>query len=395
MNKQREELVRLAASGGVSVTVLCRRRNVCRQMAYKWRRRMREEGEIKERSRRPKHSPRQSSAEIEAIVLRIRHESNGAWGGRKIRRVMRNEGLATVPAASTITEILRRHGELEKSAAEHPGPLQRFERAAPNELWQMDFKGHFAVGTGRCYPLGALDDHSRYLLMLAACAGESEKPVRRHLTTAFRAYGLPLTMLMDWGSPWGEGRHTHMTVWLMRLGIRVIHGRVRHPQTQGKQERFHRSLNAEVLSGRSFADLDHCQRAFDAWRPVYNFKRPHDSLALDVPADRFKPSPRSFPETLEPIDYGSGAIVRRVDVSGRFSFQNQVLTLSKAFRGQPIALRPTMIDGVFDVHYCAHRIAQINLRAPNDAACGFVDNADALPTTPQAQQPQQPLENIL
>ena len=109
---------------------------------------------------------------MEAEVLRIRGNSNNAWGGRKIARVLEREGAVVVPAASTITEILRRHGKLEAHAGEHPGPHRRFERAQPNELWQMDFKGDFATGRGRCHPLTVVDDHSRYALAVEACGSE-------------------------------------------------------------------------------------------------------------------------------------------------------------------------------------------------------------------------------
>ncbi len=324
-------------------------------------------------------------------MLRIRAASNGAWGGRKIAAVMRRAGQRAVPAASTITAILRRHDQLGARAAEHPGPWQRFERAAPNELWQMDFKGHFALPRGRCHPLTVLDDHSRYALGLEALADEREGSVRVRLSAIFRRYGLPWAMIMDNGSPWGDssgGRHTVFTVWLIRLGIHVGHARPLHPQTCGKDERFHRSLEVEVLAGRSFGDLIHCQAAFDAWRVVYNHQRPHEALAMGVPAERYRLSPRPFPDTLPPIEYAPGDIVRKVRDGGRISFDHRVWRVGKAFVGQPIALRPTAQEGCFTLHFCAQRIGRIDLRAP--PACGFVDSAEeALPTTPQApQQPQ-------
>jgi len=133
-------------------------------------------------------------------VLEIRDGSNGAWGGRKIAKVLANRGMEGVPGPSTITGILRRHGRLEQRAGEHPGPFQRFERAAPNELWQMDFKGHIGVGTGRCHPLTVLDDHARYSLGLQACGNQQDQTVRERLTAIFECYGLPLRMLMDNGS---------------------------------------------------------------------------------------------------------------------------------------------------------------------------------------------------
>jgi Integrase core domain len=150
--------------------------------------------------------------------------------------------------------------------------------------------------------------------------------VRQHLQEAFRRYGLPLAMLMDGGPPWsdpGGDPLTSFSIWLMRLGIRVVRGRPRHPQTQGKEERFHRTLKAEVVSGRSFRDLDDCQRAFDDWRPRYNHERPHEALDMATPSQRYQPSARPFPETLPPIEYAPGDQVRKVDSDGFISFKNR------------------------------------------------------------------------
>jgi transposase InsO family protein len=372
---QREEFVKLASAAGANRKELCRRFGISRKTGYKLLRRYAAEGcaGLADRSRRPRRSPGRIPDAVETEVLRIRKASRDAWGGRKIAAVMQRSGHAEVPAPSTITAILRRHGKLAARADEHPGPYQRFERAAPNELWQMDFKGHFPMVAGRCHPLTVLDDHSRYAVGLAACGDEQEGTVRQRLVAVFRRYGLPWAMIMDNGAPWGDAgdqRYTIFTVWLLRLGVRVTHGRPRHPQTQGKDERFHRTLKAEVLSARSFRDLDECQTAFDGWRHVYNHERPHDALDLAVPADRYRPSPRAFPETLPPIEYGPGDIVRIVDSEGCISFRNRKWRLGKPFRKQPIALRPTREDGVFSAHYCTHRIATLDVRGA--AACGVV-----------------------
>jgi transposase InsO family protein len=389
---QREEFVRLASASGANRSELCRRFGISRGKGYKWLERYAAEGRdgLTDRSRRPLNSPGRSSEAVEAEVLRIRARSKNAWGGRKIAKVMADNGELVVPAPSTITEILRRHGKLTQRESEHPGPYQRFERAAPNELWQMDFKGHFPMTQGRCHPLTVLDDHSRYALGLEACADERDATVRGRLVPLFRRYGLPFEMLMDNGSPWGDAGDqpfTVFTAWLMRLGIRVTHGRPRHPQTQGKDERFHRTLKAEVLDGNSFCDLVACQSAFDEWRQVYNHERPHQALGLERPGTRYRVSPRVFPEQLPAIEYAPGDAVRRVDRDGFISFKNRPWRIGKAFRRQPVAVRPTSDDGVFSVHYCAQPIGRIDLRAETPAG-GFVDIAAAMPTTPPAQ-PQQ------
>ncbi len=170
------------------------------------------------------------------------------------------------------------------------------ERAVPNELWQMDYKGHFPMLQGRCHPFTVLDDHSRFCVGLYASDNETAESTQAFLTATFRCYGLPQAILCDNGNTWGAGfpdfSLTSLTVWLIRLGIAPHHGRPAHPQTQGKEERFHRTLKAEVLQGRSFRDLDDCQRHFDPFRDRYNLVRPHEALQLDTPVQHYQPSER-------------------------------------------------------------------------------------------------------
>lgn len=392
--EQREEFVKLALAAGSNKLELCRRFGISRSNGNKWIARYLTQGRagLADRSRRPHHSPTRSEDAVEAEVLCIRESSNNAWGGRKIARVMARRGELKVPAPSTITDILRRHGKLAARPGEHPGPYRRFERATPNELWQMDFKGDFATARGRCHPLTVIDDHSRYALGVDACGNQQDRSTRERLVAVFRRYGLPDTMLMDNGAPWGDsggGPFTAFAVWLLRLGVRVTHGRPFHPQTQGKDERFHRTLKAEVLNGRHFADLAACQLAFDHWRHIYNHHRPHQALALATPGEHYQPSRRSFPETLPLIEYADGDAVRKVSQDGLISFKTRRIRLGKPFRGEPIALRPTAEDGVFSIHFCTRQIGTVDLRAAAPWARGFVDIATAMPTTPPAQQQKQ------
>jgi Integrase core domain len=189
--------------------------------------------------------------------------------------------------------------------------------------------------------------------------------VQQELTNVFRCYGLPDQMLMDNGSPWGDDAHsklTVLTVWLIRLGIRVTHCRPYHPQTQGKDERFHRSLEFEVLRWNRFHDLNHCQRYFDEWRDIYNLERPHESLGMQVPADRYRPSNRPFPRLLAQIEYPSTDLVRSVDGYGRISFRGQRVRVSRALSGYRVALRPTNTDGQWQIFFCQQRITSVDLR---------------------------------
>jgi transposase InsO family protein len=363
----RREFVYLARWKGANVSALCRRFGISRATGYKWLERSASGAELVDRSRRPHHSPGRCSEAVEAAVLalRARHPS---WGGRKLARRLRDLGYAGVPAPSTITAILRRYGRLDGPGAAQPRDWQRFEHPCPNALWQMDFKGHFALATGRrCHPLTVLDDHSRYALGLAGCHDERSSTVQDKLTATFRRYGLPECMLCDNGGPWGdspEHPYTPLGVWLLRLGVGIRHSRPYHPQTLGKDERFHRSLNAEVLSGPPFADLTACQQAFDQWRHVYNHERPHEALGLDVPATRYRSSPRSFPEVLPALEFAPGCHLRKVEPGGRVNFQGRRLRVPKAFAGYHIGLRPTLTDGLWEAVFLRYRIAQIDLRDP-------------------------------
>ena len=365
----REEFCRLARAGGANVRELCRRYRVSSATAYLWLGRYDAEGRLglENRSRRPLRSPRRTPDEMEARVVAIR-QAHPAWGGRKIRRVLETQGAAP-PSASTITEILRRRGLLEAAERSASGAVRRFEHAAPNDLWQMDFKGHFALGRGRCHPLTVLDDHSRYALELGACADEQTLTVQTRLQRVFERYGLPRRILADNGSPWGassgEARHTRLTIWLLDLGVGIAHGRPYHPQTQGKDERFHRTLKAEVLDGRLFADLAQAQAAFDAWLAVYNAQRPHEALGLATPSTRYAMSLRPMPSHIAPPSYEPGVAVRKVHPGGWFQVQGRQFYCSGAFAGLLVALRPTNADGGFHLCYRSHVIGRFDLRHPN------------------------------
>ena len=362
----RLEFVTLARKEGSYLTEICRRFGISRKIGYKWLERYDLEGimGLQDRSRRPQTSPRRTPDPMEEAVLAVRQEHD-TWGGRKIKARLQTLGWQDVPAASTITEILRRHGCIDLEESGKHKAWNRFEAEAPNALWQMDFKGHFEAAEGRCHPLTVLDDHSRYALCLQACPDEKEITVRQRLILVFRRYGVPEKILVDNGSPWGsDGEHpfTLLTVWLMRQGIQVLHSRAYHPQTLGKDERFHRTLRAEVSQYCAGLNLEVCQERFEGWREVYNFERPHEALEMATPASRYTPSARSFQESLTPIEYSPGDQVRKVQQGGKISYRNREYALPKAFYGQYVALRPTPQDGVMDVFFCNQKIMHVDLK---------------------------------
>ena len=373
--EQREEFARLASVAGANMSELCERFGISRTSGYKWLARFRADGRggLRDQSRRPQTNPTRTAALIEQRVVELRQQ-HPAWGGRKLRtrlRALQAVAEKELPSASTITEILRRHQLLDAGESAKHQPFTRFERPRPNDLWQMDFKGHFAVTRGgRCHPLTVLDDHSRFVVALRACENEQAVTVQAALSDVFRRYGLPNQMLTDNGSPWGDSgqsSHTGLSVWLLRLGIGVTHGRPYHPQTQGKDERFHRTLTVELLCRMSAVDVPACQPHFDRFREEYNHERPHEALGLATPISRYQVSPRVFPETLPPIEYGSDLTVRKVSDKGWLSYHSRRFNVGQAFEGLSVGLRPAPEgpDGWIEVRFCQHRLGHLNLHDPH------------------------------
>lgn len=361
---QRREFVRLALLEGSNRQELCRRFGISRQTGYECLRRYAGgDTELADRSRRPLTSPLQSPPEVEAAVLAVR-EAHPAWGARKIAAVIRRDG-SSPPAVSTIHTILQRHGRI---AALPGGPQAklRFEKEAPNQLWQMDFKGWSRLSNGdQLHPLTIVDDHSRFALCLDACADQRRTTVTHSLERVFRTYGLPQAFFVDNGKPWGDSQDTSWSklgVWLLKLGVELIHSRPYHPQSRGKNERFHRSLDEEVLSLKPLHSFVHAQRAFNTWREVYNFDRPHGALDHQVPASRFQISPRAMPAKLPQPEYGPHDIVRTVSsTKGYVAFKGRNWKVPEAFCGERLAIRPLSLDDRYGVFFASHQIAIIDL----------------------------------
>jgi transposase InsO family protein len=365
------EFVREALLEGANVSALCRRDGIGRTLAHKMIRRFLASGEagLADLPRRPHHSPRRSALAVEAEALAVR-KAHPAWGGRKIGKVLERKGFEP-PAPSTVTDILRRNGVELGQFGGGAKPFIRFEHEAPNDLWQMDFKGHVPMADGaRLHPLTVLDDHSRFSLVLSACGREDGETVKTRLITAFRRFGLPVRMAMDNGPPWGDRGNqpfTRFGVWLIEQGIFISHSRPLHPQTLGKDERFHRTLKAEALQ-EMFADLAASQAALDAWRGVYNDERPHEAIGYAVPADRYSPSGRQYRDAPEPWFYGEEDEVRRVQKKGEASLFGHTIKISKAFHGKHIAFRPAENgkDGVYEAWFRHQKIKTIDLKAQQE-----------------------------
>ena len=368
----KEEFVTLARQREGSFGALCQRYGISRACGYKWLSRYEKAGVegLEERSRRPHHHPQATSAEMEEGIVELRQQ-NPAWGGRKLRRRLLDLGQKAVPSASTITEILRRRGLLMVPASGPPGPWQRFEHLAPNDLWQMDFKAPLqTLRSGVCHPFTALDDHSRFALQLEPCPNQRLPSVQDALQATFERYGLPRAILCDNGTPWRGAdsacAFSALGVWLLRVGVELWHGRPYHPQTQGKEERFHRTLQAEVLArSTAWLDHEHCRSQFEAFRTRYHLHRPHEALDLAVPASRYQPSTRPWPNTIQLPQYLQGDEVRLVRAKGEIKFKNKLYYVGQAFGGLEVAFRPTDRDGYFDLFFGWKKIGALDLNDPS------------------------------
>ena len=373
---QRIEIVKLALDDGANITALSERFSVCRKSIYNWINRYRAQGPmgLEERSTRPQASPWKTAPEVEELVLEMR-DGHPAWGARKIKHCLDDRGCSGIPSVNTVNKVLKRNGRIDPDEAGKHMATKRFVCERPNDHWQVDFKGHFPTDRGRCHPLTVLDDCSRYSLGLRASPNERGDTVKDELTEIFRSYGMPGAIVVDNGPPWAvpasRTSYTDLAVWLIRLGIRLIRIAEYHPQTNGKVERFHRSLVAEVLQGRHFRDLDECQEAFDEWRYIYNLERPHEACDNKPPVSLYKSSPRNFPKVLPVIEYGPEDEVRKVQCGGLIHFRGDVHFVGNAFRGLPVAVRPTGEDGVYDVYCVRQKLLRISITESGTPLGGY------------------------
>lgn len=348
-----------------SLTALAKMFSISRKTAYKWieRHKMLGLDGLLDQSRVPHNIHNCVPSEMEALILQTR-EQFPAWGARKLKKFLENKGCSHLPCESTFNRILKRKGYIASAETAKRQKFIRFEHSSPNDLWQMDFKGFFRINREKCNPLTILDDHSRFAVCLKSCHNQTENTVRNQLISTFREYGLPNRMTMDNGAPWGSsGRnYTRLSVWLMRLGIKVSYSRPYHPQTQGKDERFHRSMKEELLNRVQFNSLEDAQKQFDIWRRIYNYERPHEGILLQVPADRYKRSVFEYPEKMPTIEYESGEIVRKVHSTGRISYQGHDYYLGEAFQGDYVALREEEEEGFLEVYFNRQRIKILDLK---------------------------------
>lgn len=358
VQEQKVRFVVAATRQEKSFTALCQEFGISRPTGCLWRKRYQESGltGIAERSRRPQQSPARTNAELEQHVVDMRRHYPD-WGARKLQVLLARKNVELT--RSTIHRILLRH-DLVRDHDRHSQATSRFERSAPNELWQMDFKSpkgwNAAVG-----PLSVLDDHSRYLLVLQAVWSTHAELVREQLETAFTTCGLPDAMLMDHGIAWWSALAptgtTGLTVWLMKQGIQLHWSGFRHPQTQGKVERFHGALE-RALQLRN-APRKQPQPWLDNYRWEHNHVRPHEALGMRTPASVWHKSERSYDPHPPRWEYAAGSKVLKVDCQGKLDFCGKRWKISRALRGEWVQLQT--IEQRVLVYYCRTLIRELDL----------------------------------
>lgn len=355
----RKEFI-IASKSTSNFSSLCREFGITRKTGYKWIERAKETDNLSDRSHARKNISNKTDKEIENLILSVRKD-NPAWGGKTIRQVLVNQGYEDLPCVKTCNNILKRNGCISEEESLKHKPFVRFERDKCNQMWQTDFKGDFALLDGtRCFPLDILDDHSRFSIKIAA------KPNTLGVTDSFREafyeYGMPDSVLSDngWTFRGFRNGYTHFEKWLMNHDILPIHGRIMHPQTQGKIERFHRTMKTELLNKNKFKDLLDADRGLQEWRIKYNNIRPHEALNMKCPAEVYIPSDRTYIDNIKKFEYGGQHHVIKVNSWGYIRFNGWQVYLSETMINENIEFRPNPHGDSFFACYRNFKIAEFS-----------------------------------
>lgn len=358
----REEFVHAAAGSSRNFSALCREFGITRKTGYKWITRSRGGETMQNRSRRPHSVANRTAPEIEQQIVAIR-QSHPGWGARKIAHVL-GETEPCPPCVKTVNNILNRYHCIDKEESLKHMPHTRFEKERCNEMWQADFKGEFRMQDGNyCFPLDIMDDHSRFAIRVEADTHTAGRVIPT-FREAFYEYGMPDSILSDNGAQFAGFRqgYTQFEKWLMNHDVLPLHGRIKHPQTQGKIERFHRTMKQELLKHYTPADITDAARALHAWRDSYNCERPHEALGMKCPAAIYVPSARIYCDAVESYTYGGAFHVIKVNSWGYVRFDRFQIYLSETMAGEYIEFRPYRDRDTFVACYRNFAIGEFDAR---------------------------------
>ena len=340
---------------------LCREYGITRRTGRKWVERYQTQQSLTDRSRRPHTMPTRTSEEIELLILAVRADNPG-WGAKTIHNVLTKEGHKNLPCVKTVNNILHRYGCISPEESQKRQPFTRFEKEKCNVMWQTDFKGEFQMDDSNyCYPLTILDDHSRFSLKIAPRLSTANVVIPV-FTEVFREYGMPDSILSDNGAQFAGFKkgYTQFERWLMDLDILPIHGRIKHPQTQGKIERFHRTMKQELLNHTNIADIRDAQNKFNLWRDKYNNIRPHEALGMKTPGEVYEPSQKQFIDEIRKYEYGGEYHVIKVNSWGYVRFDKWQVYLSETMIDQHIEFRASPDGESFIACYRNFKIAEFD-----------------------------------
>lgn len=365
---ERTRFVLEAERSGWSISELCRRYGISRPTAYHWIRRYQAEGlaGLEDRSRRPHRSPKETPAEVieELVELRVRKPN---WGPKKLLdRLRRLHPEVELPAASTVSAILKRKGLVKtRRRRTHPERVlvsSMGELEGPNEVWTTDFKGEFRVGSGDlCYPLTIADGWSRFLLACEGLAATRYQQAQPAFIRVFQEYGLPDRIRSDNGPPFGTHAVcglSRLAVWWLKLGIRVERSRPGKPQDNGRHERMHRTLKEETTRPVQ-ARMSSQQERFDAFRREYNEERPHEALSGLSPADLYQPSWRPLTTATPGLDYPTHYERRQVRTDGTIKWRGERIFVSEILAREPVGLEE-IEDDIWAVSFASLRLGTLS-----------------------------------
>ena len=355
----RKEFVE-AAESCENFSSLCREFGISRATGYKWVSRYEDQEELTDRSRCPKIVANKTPEEIELQIIQTRSLHPG-WGARKIQSYFERKGIE-MPCTKTVNNILNRYGCISKEESLKHKPFTRFEKEFCNEMWQTDFKGEFKMQNGEyCFPLDIFDDHSRYVIKIKPSISTSNV-VLPTFREAFYEFGMPNSILSDNGAQFAGFRqgYTQFEKWLMNHDVLPIHGRIKHPQTQGKIERFHRAMKQELLNHYTPKDLCDAERVFSEWRDCYNNERPHEALGMRCPSDIYIPSKRTYCDKIKKYEYSGEYHVIKVNSWGYVRFDKWQVYLSETMINEHIEFRPNSNGETFVACYRNFIIAEFD-----------------------------------
>ena len=352
---------------GEPMSDLCREFGISRKTGYKIFDRYQQDGfeAVRDRSRRPVRYAHQLPETVERIIVRAKQDKP-YWGARKIRELLvrRLPGDVKVPATSTIHAVMDRNGLVKRMRRRRRATGTALSPGAnPNDLWCVDFKGEFKLGSGRyCYPLTVTDHAARFLLMCEGMESVREEPAILEFEQLFRERGLPNAIRSDNGvpfaSPNGLYNLSRLSVWWLRLGIEIERIKPGCPQQNGRHERMHRTLKQETIrpAGANFLQQ---QGKFDAFRSEFNNERPHEALGMKVPADVYVASSRPY-TGLPELDYPLHDRDILVTCCGRICMHRKKINISTVLAGQRLGIKE-VDDGIWLVSFMHYDLGYIDL----------------------------------